>query len=142
MIIKPHAFKNCSSLKVIEFKNINEPVLFGFLPDDNVPNDISIIVPDNLYNEWKKKCSILWKNLVPYSEKIQNKINSLKNSTILQAYYHIIKSISKIDNEQIKNILNTCAKTLFKMYNISKEDYSYFEYLQEKKEKLKNGKEI
>lgn len=145
MTIEPYAFKNCISLKEIDVSSIdNDVFMFGLMPDDNTPNSLSIIVQDKLYNEFvNNEIFSNKKKFVKYSDKIQQKIDLLKNTKILQIIYHLtcVNNILSYNN-QFNLFIDNIIKTFLVQYNINKEEYSYFEYLQEKKEKIKNGKEI
>ena len=91
MKIDISAFKNCVSLKEIDLSKVDEPVFIGFLPSDNIPNDTKIVIPDKLYDKWLDvELPCHHKKIKKYSEKIQNKINNLEKSNILQAYNKII----------------------------------------------------
>ena len=141
MKIDISAFKNCVSLKEIDLSKVDEPVFIGFLPSDNIPNDTKIVIPDKLYDKWLDvELPCHHKKIKKYSEKIQDKINDLEKSNILQAYNKIILATQQINNIKLQEILKNITKQLLDMYNINKEQLDYFYYLYNKKEDAKNGR--
>lgn len=133
MIIEPFAFSNCVSLKEIVFKNNSVPTCTNIYKC-NTSKDYQIIVPDSLYDAFYKieMPHNTIKHLIKKSDKIQQTIDNIKNSNIIQTIILLEKCIILYD--VFSNTFKTIIKQLKDKYQISDDKIQHIKNLQQRKQ--------
>lgn len=140
MVIEYGAFQNCVSLKEIHLEKCDFPVNTNIY-NSNVPDDLRIIVNDKVYNESiDKELQANRYRLTLYSDYIQEKIDKISNTKIIQGIIYLSKFIQQSNNQDIVSSLKNIITQLKNKYKISDSIISYVNYLMDKKQEiLQNG---
>ncbi len=139
MKIEYGAFQNCTSLKEIHFEKCNEAINTNIYKS-NIPAYMKIIVNDKVFNQ---SLSVEFPanlyRLQRYSDYIQQKIDTAKNSNIVLSIIQLNKVIDFHLDENIDNIVQKIKNYLCDKYSITKEQIQNILILIDKKQEIENG---
>lgn len=121
MLIEPHAFYNCLSLRTIDFTACDKAVSSGLYQDNIDLSQVNIIVKDEQY-EQQKKIESPFVNIIKQSD-----IDSKKSSTIENDIAESINNLEIAKNyildADIQKAIACILAFLKSKYNINEEKY-------------------
>ena len=121
MLIEPHAFYNCLSLRTIDFTACDKVVSSGLYQDNIDLSQVNIIVKDEQY-EQQKKIESPFVNIIKQSD-----IDSKKSSTIENDIAESINNLEIAKNyildADIQKAIACILAFLKSKYNINEEKY-------------------
>ena len=143
MLIEPHAFYNCLSLKTIDFTACDSACRLGIYQDNIDLNQISVIVKDEFY-EQQKKLESPFINIIKKSDlalaKSLEEVNTFQYADIMKSIYMLQLAKKNILEVDLLKAINTILKFLENKYNITSEMYNSFKQAFDKYNTLKKAK--